>query len=219
MTSVLIVEDHGLFGQGLAHALEDRGIATVVCKPEHRDDALQAARDARPDLVLLDMELGPAGTGLELIEPLREIGAIVVMLTAVTDRLVLAECIEAGADGLISKAVDFETLLDAIDRARDGRLLDPGERHEMLRDLRARRAADRKRWAPFRSLTAREAEVLDALGRGTTAAEIAESSFVSIATVRTQIRSVLVKLGVTSQLAAVARARQAGWTAEAFHQS
>ena len=55
--------------------------------------------------------------------------------------------------------------------------------------------------------------MLAALTEGRTAAEVAERSFVSLATVRTQIRGVLVKLGVTSQLAAVALARQSGWTA------
>ena len=65
--------------------------------------------------------------------------------------------------------------------------------------------------APFADLTPREASVLGGMLDGLSAEQIAERDFVSLATVRTQIQSVLRKLGVTSQLAAVAAARRAGW--------
>jgi two-component system, NarL family, nitrate/nitrite response regulator NarL len=64
----------------------------------------------------------------------------------------------------------------------------------------------------FDRLTRREEEVLSALMRGAKAREICAQSFVSMPTVRSQIRSILTKLGVTSQLAAVALAYQTGWS-------
>jgi len=71
------------------------------------------------------------------------------------------------------------------------------------------------RLAPFRQLTPREQAVLAAVVDGVPALEIAQTSSVSEATVRTQIRAVLAKLGVRSQLAAAAAARRAGWERDA----
>lgn len=65
----------------------------------------------------------------------------------------------------------------------------------------------------FQYLTRREKQVLQALMRGETADEISRSSYVSLTTVRSQIRSILTKLGVSSQLAAVALAYRSGWSA------
>lgn len=65
--------------------------------------------------------------------------------------------------------------------------------------------------APFEGLSARERDVLRQIVDGQQAAAIAKASYVSLATVRTQIRSILMKLDVTSQVAAVALARQGGW--------
>jgi two-component system nitrate/nitrite response regulator NarL len=76
-------------------------------------------------------------------------------------------------------------------------------------------APQRQRLAPFEQLTVREHEVLLALTLGHSAEEIAEAHYVSITTVRSHIRSILTKLGVNSQLAAVALAVRAGWTARA----
>mgnify|MGYP000607291262 CR=1 FL=1 len=73
------------------------------------------------------------------------------------------------------------------------------------------RRHDRVRLDPFRQLTARESEVLYDLMQGRNADAIAEASFVSVTTVRTHIRSILRKLDVSSQLAAVAMATGAGW--------
>jgi DNA-binding NarL/FixJ family response regulator len=77
--------------------------------------------------------------------------------------------------------------------------------------LRLHRAERDHELRAFRELTAREGEVLGELMRGKSADTIAEESVVSVATIRTQIRSILSKLSVNSQLAAVARAQQARW--------
>jgi DNA-binding NarL/FixJ family response regulator len=82
----------------------------------------------------------------------------------------------------------------------------------MLDELRIERAGLRRALSPFERLTARERKVLAALVEGLSAEEIAESHFVSLTTVRSQIRAVLQKLGVRSQLAAVAYANRVGWT-------
>ena len=87
------------------------------------------------------------------------------------------------------------------------------ERDELLATLNEKRRDERERLEQFTRLTTREAEVLQRLMRGLTAEEIATETFVSIATVRSHIRAILQKLGVNSQLAAVAAATKAGWNA------
>ncbi len=89
-------------------------------------------------------------------------------------------------------------------------LLSRHERDELLRQLREHDRDRRRRLAPFDSLTPREAEVLGELMRGHTVEQIARESVVSVATVRTQVRAIRTKLGVSSQVAAIGRALQAG---------
>ena len=85
-------------------------------------------------------------------------------------------------------------------------------REAMLDELRIERAGLRQALSPFEQLTTRERSVLAALVQGYAAEEIAETQFVALTTVRSQIRAILRKLGVRSQLAAVAHANRVGWT-------
>jgi DNA-binding NarL/FixJ family response regulator len=210
---VLVVEDHDLVASTLALALGRDGIDVHIAMGPSGHDVVELARSLAPVLVLLDLNLGdPLGSGLDLIAPLRSVGARVVMMTGVTDPVRLAACVEAGAMGIISKASRFDELVETVRRAaRGATLLSSTRRHELLAALRAHRALEQKRLAPFASLSPRERAVLARLVQGDSAETIAAQSYVSLATVRSQIRSILAKLGVTSQLAAVAMARQAGW--------
>jgi DNA-binding NarL/FixJ family response regulator len=210
---VLVVDDHELLAQSLSLALQAEGFDVAVVAPTGMDAVLAAAREAQPAVVLLDLELGDAvGSALPLIAPLRAGGALVVIVTGITDRIRLAECLEAGAAGLLDKSSSFLQLVDAVREVAElGTLLSPGRRQDLLAELRRQRANRTRRLQPFRRLTPREAEVLKALMDGQQAEAIATTSFVSLATVRSQIRSVLTKLNVNSQLAAVAMARREGW--------
>ncbi len=197
----------------LASALRQQGLEAEVATAATPEALLDDARRTRPAVVLLDLDLGPPlGSGLDLIGPLLAAGATVVMVTGVTDRARLGACLEAGAAGVVSKAVGLPDLLTAVSRAARGEsALDPAERDGLLAALRARRLDESHRLAPFWSLSGREQEVLARLVSGEQAEAIAAGSFVSVSTVRSQIRAILLKLGVKSQLAAVALARQAGW--------
>ncbi len=111
--------------------------------------------------------------------------------------------------------MSFDDLVAAVQRlAHGGSILSDNQRQELLADLRAKRTADRRRLAPFQTLTAWEKAVLAGLVAGESAEAIAARSYVSLSTVRTQIRSILLKLRVKSQLNAVALAREAGWPPE-----
>jgi two-component system, NarL family, nitrate/nitrite response regulator NarL len=210
---VLIVEDHALLAQSVVLALRAEGFEVEMAGALTGDAIVEAAQEHKPDVVLLDLDIGgELGTSLAIIPPLQETGARVVMVTGVTDRARLAACVEAGAIGLISKADPFDVLIEAVKEAVElGTLLSPGQRDDLLAELRRQRATDRERLKAFEQLTRREAQVLAALMDGYSAEQIANQWVVSMATVRSQIRSLLMKLGVNSQLSAVAMARKAGW--------
>lgn len=212
---VLIVEDHQLLAQSLAFRLREAGMEVVICPVRSGDEILEAARANEAEVVLLDLDLGGAvGSALPLIEPLHSLGARVVMVTGVTDRVRLAECVEAGALGVVSKAEGFDRLVEAVEDVVElGRLISPNQRQELLAELRRQRAERQRELADFERLTHREREVLAALIDGKAAETIAEDFVVALSTVRSQIRAILTKLGVNSQLEAVALARRAGWDA------
>ena len=211
---VMIVEDHELLAHSLEVALEREGVEVDRITGPTARDILDFAERTEPDLVLLDLNLDEeVGSGLPLIEPLRKIGASVVMVTGSTDEVAIDECIEAGSVGVLSKRASFDALLESIRTVMEtGSLLSDHERQERLAELRRARARQAKISAPFDALTQREAEVLGELMKGRSADQIAQGWTVSTATVRSQIRAVLSKLGVNSQLAATARAREANWT-------
>ena len=211
---LLIVEDHELLAGTMALALRQRGLAVHTAAGPSPDAVVDTARQLAPVLVLLDLELGPPlGSGLDLIRPLTEAGARVVMVTGVTERARLGACVEAGATGLVSKAGGFEVLVETVQRAAEGTpLLRDDERQALLDEVRHSRRTDRDRLAPFGALSPREQAVLARLLDGESAETIAERTYVSVATVRSHIRAILLKLGVNSQLAAVALARRSGWS-------
>jgi DNA-binding NarL/FixJ family response regulator len=120
--------------------------------------------------------------------------------------------VEAGASGILRKTAGFTEFIDGVHRALAGEdMLGLGERLALLGELQAWRRADQDRLAPFTALTPREQAVLARLVLGESAETIAAGCSVSLYTVRSQIKSVLFKLGVSSQLSAVALARRASW--------
>lgn len=210
---VVIVEDHGLLATTLVTALELQGVKTEQIPPGDDLRVLEATLIGRqPALVLLDLDLGAAGDATPLIQPLDEAGIAVLMVTGITDPVRRARCIAAGAVGVVDKALSVDALADAIARVRaQGTLLSEQEREEQLTLLREHEREHHRRLAPFAQLTQREAEVLGELMAGHTVDEIAADAVVSQSTVRTQVRSILAKLGVSSQVAAIGLAHEAGW--------
>jgi DNA-binding NarL/FixJ family response regulator len=162
-------------------------------------------------LVLLDLDLGALGDATRFIKPLVAAGAAVLVVTGASDRMRLAATLESGAMGYLSKDAPFDELLDVVVRAAAGEtIIDPNHRYQLLAELRAHRSEERQKMAPFETLTTRERQVLAELGDGKSVDAIADGWVVSTATVRTQVRGILTKLDVNSQLAAVAKAHAAG---------
>lgn len=211
---VLIVEDHALLAHSLATALRAVGVRATVAGTREENRLVTAVRRERT-LVMLDLDLGDGLTGLQLIPALRAAGARVLVVSGSTDRLAFAAAVDAGASGWVPKSAPFEDLVQAVAAAARGEsLLSPTERQVLIAELRGSGTRLREHVSALASLSPKERRVLGRVMAGLPAQEIAAESFVSIATVRTQIRAILLKLGANSQRGAVAIARAAGFTGE-----
>ena len=134
------------------------------------------------------------------------------VLSDSTHELLLSAAVNAGATGLVASSdLMIETVDQILAMVKGEQLLSEFRRNELLSLFRTHRVDRDNRFMPFESLSRREGEVLCLLMEGHSVAKIAESSFVSVGTVRTQVKAILRKLGVNSQAAAVALAYRSGW--------
>ena len=213
VTRVVIIDDHQLLAQSLGVALGIEGIDCRTLTLTTTDALLADVAAEAPDLVLLDLDLGgDIGDGAALVAPLVRLGARVIVVTASREPDVRATTLEQGASGIIDKSLPFADLLAAVvAAARGDELMTPLDRLQLVNVARRARDEQAARLAPFEQLTAREARVLRALADGRPVSSIARGWVVSEATVRSQVRAVLTKLGVSSQLEAVALAHRSGW--------
>jgi len=194
------VDDHALVGGALTMALQARGFAARFVSPA---DLVATLGEPAPvgGLVLLDLELGLDVDGADLVPRLRQSGWRVLLVTGSTKEMRAAAAIAAGAIGLVPKCSPFDDLVEAAVRAAEGRTLIDAEERARLCALAAEAERDseqhRLRWE---RLTPRELEIVDCIAAGKRPAAIAEEFVVSVATVRTQIKSILGKLELNSQL-------------------
>jgi two-component system, NarL family, nitrate/nitrite response regulator NarL len=216
-TRIALVDDHALLAEALLLALSTEGFeVTSVPLTPHRDQAalLSAILDREPQVVLLDLDLGPAGDGGQLIAPLSRAGCRVVVLTAWPDTARWGGCVANGALTVLTKSAPLRVIVEVIKRVAQGLpVMSRARRGELVNLWRTARTDQDERRSRLDRLTPREAQVLGELLQGKRVREVAQAAYVSEATVRTHVKSILAKLGVTSQLAAVALAREAGWAA------
>ena len=215
-TRVVIVEDHVLFAESLEISLGMEGYdVRRVPVPEAGGSAanlVSTITRLRPGIVLLDLDLGSFGDGARLSGPISESGAAVVVVTASIDKGRWGECLAYGARTVLPKTRPLNEILATVRRISNGqRVLDNDEREELLQLWHRRRIQQQELGAKLDKLTQREREVLGHLTLGRTVRDIASLGFVSEATVRTQVKSILAKLDVSSQLAAVGVAHHVGW--------
>jgi two-component system, NarL family, response regulator DesR len=198
--SVLLAEDQAMVRGALASLLELEPDIEVVAQVSRGDEVTDAAKRARPDVALLDIEM-PGATGLEALAQLRgELPDIrILILTTFGRPGYLRRAMESGASGFLLKDAPANQLASAIRRAVAGeRVVDPG--------LAA--AALSQGESP---LTARERDVLCASREHATIAEIAGSLYLSPGTVRNHLSSVMQKLDARNRGEAVKIAEHNGW--------
>jgi len=177
------------------------------------DDLKTELAGHRFNLVMVRIQPGPAlSNGLDLVRAAANDGPQVAVISESTHELLLAAAVDAGGTALFATG---DPVADIVERIvgllRGENLVTPARRAELMDKLENHRSAREGRFMPFESLSRREGEVLRLLMDGMSVNKIAETSFVSVGTVRTQVKAVLRKLGVSSQVAAVALAYKIGW--------
>ncbi|WP_205471493.1 response regulator transcription factor [Nocardioides sp. SYSU D00038] len=215
---IVIVEDHVLFAESLELALFVEGYDVrripVPDSPGSPGALLASIVRVRPRVVLLDLDLGGFGDGVRLIRAIAESGANVVVVTGDPDRARWGEAVRAGARKVLSKSRPLTDIMATVRRINQGLpVMDTAEREELLREWHTTRSAQQALRERLALLTVRESEVLGHLMKGRAVRDIAGIGVVSEATVRTQVKSILAKLEVSSQLAAVGMANEIGWRA------
>ena len=213
--TVLIVDDHDLVGTSLAYSLSAEGLHALRAGAVDVTGVLTEAADLPVGLALLDLDLGRDRSGrrfdgVDLVAPLTERGWRCIVLSSTADRSRVGAALAAGALTAVPKQAPFPLLLGKVRAAMAGLPVMAVEARQRLIDSFLVRDAERREIVEkLDRLTRREREVLAELARGHRAQAVADQYVVSLATVRTQIRSVLNKLEVGSQLEAVALYRKA----------
>jgi two-component system, NarL family, response regulator DevR len=209
---VLIVEDHPVVAEGLSALLEDYPDLTVAAIAGSVAAVNQAVESLCPDVAVVDFHL-PDGTGADAADSIRarSPGAAIVFLSADDSDARLLDAIEAGASGYLLKSASGDEIVQSIRSAAAGETLIPSGTIATALASRRESAREHSRQAELlASLTPREREILALMIQGVDNRAMAERLHISYATVRTHVRSILAKLGASSQLDAVAKASQLG---------
>lgn len=202
---LVVVDDHSLFRRGLVSLLDEMTDFWVVGEASNGQDALLIIESAKPDIVLLDINM-PILDGIQTLGVIRKTwpDQKVLMLTISQNDDDLIGAIVSGANGYVLKNTEPDTLHNTILQVFAGNsVLSPEITSKVLQAVR-RSQTDRNRGL----LSDREVEVLKCLARGQTTAQIANVLFISENTVKTHIRHILEKMEVNNRAEAVARAAQ-----------
>jgi DNA-binding NarL/FixJ family response regulator len=197
---LLLCDDHAVVRAGLRALLSSADDIEVVGEAGSGEEALAMAGRLRPDVVLMDLQLGEGTDGVTATRRLTaEGGTRVLVLTMFDTDADITRAIEAGATGYLLKAERPDELFAAIHSAASGRTaLSAPVADRLLAQMRSPRPA----------LSDREQEILTQLARGLGNREIARALFISEATVKTHLGRIYGKLGVETRAGAVAVAKE-----------
>jgi two-component system response regulator NreC len=210
--TILIVDDHAILRSGLKMLVNAQVDMEVVSEAPDGDRAVQAARETRPDVALMDLTM-PGSGGLRALEQIAQCcpDTRVLVLTMHDDPAYLRSVLAAGASGYVLKrAVDTE-LLSAIRAVhRGGIFVDPSLAHVFVQDALEKRGATGNAVRSLNILSERERQVLELIARGYGSQEIARHILVSVKTIETYRARIAEKLGLRTRSDIVRFALQMG---------
>lgn len=224
MRTVLIVDDHPLFRQGLRRLIESGGNFIVVAEAANGHEAIREADIHKPSLALVDIQL-PGVTGLNVARILKKQhpSMQIVILSMHIDDERLFEAVRAGASGFLTKDIEAQELIASLERVVRGEqiinvavLSRPELAWRVLAEFRQLTGDEgpggnglpESKRPP---LSVREIEVLDCVAQGLSNKEIADELFITEQTVKNHMTSVLRKLNVNDRVQAVLCAVKNGW--------
>ena len=210
---VVVVDDQALVRSGFAMVLNHQNDIEVVAEAGTGFEAIDAARQHRPDLMLMDIRM-PELDGLQATARILEEcdGAVrVLILTTFEPDEYVYQALRAGASGFVLKDIPPEQLLLAVRTvAAGGALLAPSITRRLIGQFAAQRGVDPAAARLVGQLTDRERDVVAAVARGSSNAEIAATLFIGPATVKSHVSSVLTKLGLRDRSQVVVFAYESG---------
>ncbi len=196
MSRILIVDDHPLVRTGLAQLIGDCPDLEVCGEAGDMAEALKLVASTRPDLAIIDLSLA-GGSGLDLIERIKARHKAVLMLVAsMHDETLYAErVLAAGARGYINKQEAQDRIIQAVRQVLAGKVyLSQQMTERMLSGMVDARAERRD----IDTLSNRELQVFELIGRGVTSGQIAERLNLSTKTIETHQARIKKKLGLGS---------------------
>ena len=216
MIRILLVDDQALVRAGFRMILDAEPEMEVVGEASDGREAVDQVRDLRPDVVLMDIRM-PELDGLEaarrILAGAPEEGAPkILMLTTFDLDEYVYEALRAGASGFLLKDTPPEQLVSAIHVIAEGEaLLSPSITRRVISEfVKGTGPKPQAQFPRLQDLTARELEVMKAIARGLSNAEIAKELFVSETTVKTHVARILMKLGLRDRVQVVVLAYEAG---------
>ena len=211
--TVLIVDDHTLFREGLTAIISRNPAYDVVGETGRADSAIQMARALRPDLVLVDISL-PDQSGIELTLQLRKsLPKTTIMMVTMHSKVdYIVNAFQAGATGFVTKDSAPERLLQAIDVVLKGEyFLDSAVSQKVVQRLAGIKTDHTSMTdSGYETLTPREQEIFALLAEGYSMKHIGERLFISPKTVENHRTSIMRKLGVHSTLELIRYAAKVG---------
>jgi len=217
--SIVIVDDHPLFRQGVVDAITYETDLVVVGEADSGEVAFELINNLQPQVAILDVNL-PEMNGLQITRKIvaEKLSTRVILLTAYDDLEQVIHSIRSGAAAYCAKHVSPEDLVDVVRQVADGSYVVEGkvlDRAGLDRWVDSKTEGATRSYSdpgePFHPLSNREMEVLSHLTRGMSNKEIAALLEISHQTVKNHVTSILRKLGVDDRTQAAVYALRRGW--------
>ena len=210
---MFVVEDHPVLRGVVRLACEHADGLTLAGEAATGEDAVEACRTIRPDVVVLDLSLPGEVQGLDVARTLRAEGTAdkILVLTGRTDDEAVFEAIRVGADGYLEKTAGVRFIADALARVAAGERVFTPEQERIAVSMLGEMARRTRESSHVRAvLTQRELQILELLSRGVTVKQVASRLGLSPRTVETHISKLYRKLGVRNRVQAVSKATAIG---------